>query len=87
MEFTVKGQNFFLLPVDIVGTISNDNDNPLQWKDLTQKEYYCRLVSKSDNELVFSAQGSTGHSALYLGAICSNDRETIYWTNVSRPLP
>lgn len=87
MEFIVAGSGFDLLPNDIVATYSISNDDPLTGRYHMSTLYYCQLIYKSDNELIFESSDAAAHSALYLGAILSSDREAIYWLNESKPLP
>lgn len=87
IRFTVTGRGFDNLPSDVVGTISFYNDDPLRFRYETGPNFYCTIISKSNSEIVLAAAGAVEHSALYLGAILSNDRETIFWINETRPLP
>lgn len=76
-----------MLPDDIIGVLSYDNDNPLNGLKTTALGYYCELVSKNNNTMVFSSLYSAVHPAIYLGALVDKNRTTIYWINESKPLP
>lgn len=46
------------------------------------------LTERSNERLVFAASDLVGHpSTLYLGCICSAERNVVYYVNESRPLP
>jgi hypothetical protein len=45
------------------------------------------IESRTDNEITFAAGEAAEHVPLYLGAILSADRSTVYWVNNTRPLP
>lgn len=87
MEFAIEGRNLDLLPNDIIGVVSNHNDNPLEGRYSVDDNFYCQVVSITTNTLVLSARSAVPHGALYLGGIVSNDRTVVYWQNDSAPLP
>lgn len=87
-EFGVYGKGLNLLPDDCVGILATDNDNPLENIESTAADRLEVLVSKTYNSAVFRyASQHWVNANLYLGAIVSADRSTIYWTNTSKPLP
>lgn len=82
------GSGLLSIPSDAIGLYANSNDEPLAFRfsDLVDDLY--RITIRTDNMIRFSAVSpSTVHYDNYLGAIVSNDRQTVFWTNNSRPLP
>ena len=84
----MSGEGFDLIPNDAVLVTSDDNNRPLAHRDATGDVYVASILSKTATEIVF-ATGYTGSysSAQYAGAILSDDRQTVYWVNETRPLP
>ena len=86
--FNVRGKGFQLIPDDALGLFSNNNNVPLEHLDDNRNQYLYYIAERSANELSFlCGDPTTAHGANYLAAIVSNDRETIYWVNDSKPLP
>lgn len=85
-EFTVTGHNFDLLPDDIIGVMSNSNNNPLDNLKRTDEGYYCVLSSKNNSTMIFSSQIPLRHYATYLGAIVNSNRIAVYYVNNAQPL-
>lgn len=83
----MTGSDFELLPDDVVGILSNHNEDPLEGRYWMNDNAYCSVVSKSENEIKLAAERSSSHEELYLGAIVSKDRTIVYWQNDSAPLP
>lgn len=71
-----------------MGIRSAMNDDPLSRRYATGNGHIYRLEVVSDEEAVALLGADTQVNApVYFSAILSNDRETIYWVNYSRPLP
>lgn len=87
VEYIVTGSGFSALPSNVIAVSSNDNDNPLVGRYQTNPDIYAVMIERTDTMVRFAANSNLGHSALYLGAIVSNDREHIFYLNTSRPLP
>lgn len=84
----MTGKAFDLLPVDAIGILAKNNDNPLELRNTSYPPNLLDIAEKSDETLTLNARQVTSHiDAYYLGAIISADRETVYWVNESRPLP
>lgn len=88
MEFELIGSNFNELPQQFIGITSDDNALPLKEQNTTQSGLLFYVVERTDTRIVLrnNYTGSYG-SAKYLGALLSEDRQTVYWTNTTRPLP
>lgn len=87
-NFVLKGSNFDKLPADAVGVIANDNDRPLYFVGTATDTQTFEIVSKTATTLEVAQVTTSSHSLpIYLGAIVSADRETIYWVNNTKPLP
>ena len=77
-----------MIPADAIGIYSHDNDNPLEFQHDEAAYRLFSIVEQSESTLRLRPQTvSTIHTPVYLGGIVSQDRETIYWVNTSRPLP
>lgn len=64
-----------------------DNDNPTQFKDTEDTNLMFTISVVSDRELIATAVYATTHTIPnYLGCIVSEDRQTIYWVNNTKPL-
>lgn len=64
------------------------NDNPLQFRYTTEGTQMYGIDSKTDTLMEMSQVITSQHGLnVYLGAILSADRETIYWINDTEPLP
>ena len=86
--FVLQGRGFDNIPNDAVGVYSDNNDDPLQNKDTTVAYRLFDVIEKSSTLMVMGHQVSTTvASPVYLGAILSSDRQTVYWINESKPLP
>lgn len=87
-DFSLSGLNFTMIPVDAVGILSGLNDNPAAQRDSTSKSWIASVNVLSDSYMEVNQDIARTHSTpVYLGMIVSNDRETVYWVNNSRPLP
>ena len=87
-EFMLRGCNFGLIPSDAIGVLSNDNDRPLMNRN-TQRASDMVSVGQIGGYrmLLQQAEEHTHANRMYLGAILSADRQTVYWENTTRPLP
>lgn len=85
--FEVAGHGLLSIPWDAVGVISNDNNDPLIFKDRLDSFIYTVLTGRSNERLDFIQPENHYYTSFYLGAIVSADRQTVYWVNRSRPLP
>ncbi len=85
---TLRGENLDIIPVDAIGVLSSENENPLELR-YTQSDYNtASIVSISEDEIELRFNGESSHLAnVYLGAIVSQDREVVYWMNETSPLP
>lgn len=74
--------------MDAIGVVAFANDTPLQNR-YTESETRITNVTSVTNNVVTLEQAAEHSlaSPYYLGAIVSQDRETIYWVNETRPLP
>lgn len=87
-RYTIVGGGFGEIPDNAIAIPSTENDNPLQLKDTQNPASLMRIVSKTENTIVFEATEAAFHVApAYIGAILSADRSTEYWINMSRPIP
>ena len=82
------GRGFSLIPDDAIGIASYDNEDPLQNRYSDEGYNLQDVIVESDGSMY--TQYISSHRLnenMYLGAIVSNDRETVYWVNETRPLP
>lgn len=84
-NFTLQGVNFSSLPSGAVGIIATYNDDPLHYVN-GGANFEISLSIVSDTE-ISALHNTTMNNPSYFGAIVSNDRQTIFWVNTSRPLP
>lgn len=83
--FVLEGHNFDMIPGDAFGLYATNNGNPLQNR---RDNYGYVITEKTATHMVLaSTAASSAHPANFLGGIVSSDRETIYWTNETNPLP
>ena len=88
MPFELTGRGFSGIPDDAVGVWSDDNGNPLVYRDSNLPYNRSVIVAKDDRQITL--QYTETHQASVprdLGAIVSADRQTVYWVNETRPLP
>lgn len=77
-----------MLPPNVIGVLSDDNDNPIKYLGGGPQDFVLPVVLRQATHLVLQKDwGGALSNSYYLGAIVSPDRHTIYWTNRSRPLP
>lgn len=68
--------------------MSYDNEEPLMYLNDTEGQHLYDIQDKTNQAMTLRVKLATTLSAAnYLGAIVSSDRQTIYWTNNSKPLP
>lgn len=87
LRFVLRGAGFDAIPDDAVAVPSQYNDRPLVNRNVTDPDVLMVIESRTENEIVFSAAREANLHEGYLGSILSNDRETIYWVNETKPLP
>lgn len=86
--FVLKGKGFSLIPNDAIGLYSNQNNNPLVYRQSLSPDTLYVIENKTNTTIEFvSMEPLETHGANYLGAIVSADRQTIYWINETMPLP
>lgn len=85
--FRLQGSGFLSIPQDAVGLFAYQNDKPLQFIDAVQDTYLLDVNVISDTEMEVTGRIETFHYANYLGGIVSNDRQIVFWTNNSMPIP
>lgn len=88
-DFELEGYDLDLIPQDAVGIISTSNDDPMIYR-YSQSLLYAHPVSGVTSTKVFVGDPLQSHNLnvpAYLGAIVSNDRNTVYWVNETQPLP
>lgn len=84
----LEGLGFGHLPVDAVGIYSADNNDPLHNQYATEVYRTFRITERTDTMMVLVAnQSFVVRDPVYLSAILSSDRETVYWVNNTKPLP
>lgn len=87
-DFTLVGLNFSLIPADAVAILSGRNDAPDFQRFSTSNSWLGAVNVIDDTHLEVLQDMERPHSTpVYLGMIVSNDRQTVYWVNNTRPLP
>lgn len=87
-EFSLVGRHFNNIPSDAVGLLAINNETPLAFINASSAELLYDITVVDDEHLTaVSKKPTTGHSANYLGAIVSADRQSVYWVNEAKPLP
>ena len=87
LNFTFKGRGFSNVPSDAVVITSFQNNTPLMYRYETDNVSVLPVTIVDDNTLTAVGGEHEYGTRRYPGAILSNDRETIYWVNNTRPLP
>lgn len=87
-DMVLRGFNFGLIPSDAIGVLSDDNERPLMNRN-TQRASDMVAVGQINGYMMTLTQAEehTHANRMYLGAILSADRQTVYWENTTRPLP
>lgn len=88
-EFNLRGKHFDLIPNDAIGVLARENGNPTELVNTSSAVYLLEVMNRIDDTDVTFEQGEIHNlsTPVYLGAIVSLDRQTIYWVNRSQPLP
>lgn len=86
--FNLNGENFDEIPNDAVAVVATNNEEPLQFRYSTSAGNVMHVAQKTNTAMLiqYDELQTTGN-AVYLGAILSRDRSTIYWVNKTKPLP
>lgn len=85
--FSLEVEAGWLVPDDALLVVSNNNDNPLAFIDGAARYFY-PITSRTDSSIVFSLSTSNSFGEdMYGAAIVSQDKQTVYWENKSKPLP
>ena len=88
MEPVLRGRGFSEIPDDAIGIGATSNADPLQNIATTNAVLLLQIAKKTDITMKMTQDGKHGHvNAVYLGAIVSADRQTVYWVNNTQPLP
>lgn len=86
-EFEVYG-DLGIIPNDAVAIMSDDNTNPTVYIGTQNVNIILPIVDRSYGRIRFAGDVAITHgSPWYLGIIVSADRQTIYWTNNTQPMP
>lgn len=84
----LKGHGFENIPTHALGIVSTRNTEPLINIRSTSAAEIIPIKTKTPTEITLGQESVHTHgSSTYLGAIVSQDRETIYWVNDTAPLP
>lgn len=77
-----------MIPRNAIGVLSSQNANPGQYRysDSTSWIGTVNIINDSNMEVLQDRAHNHGTNA-YLGMIVSEDRETVYWVNTTKPLP
>lgn len=87
-DFGLRGFNFALIPSDAIGVLSDDNDRPLMNRNSQRASDMVSVAQLDGMRMTLTQAGEHTHAnRMYLGAILSADRQTVYWENTTRPLP
>lgn len=87
-DITLNGFNFGLIPSDAIGILSDDNDRPLMHRNTQRPSEMVDISQIGAYRMTLTqAEEHTHANRMYLGAILSADRQTVYWENTTRPLP
>ena len=88
LGFDLFGRYFNVLPNDAVGVIATNNDNPIEHIESSVDIFFFKIEKISDLRLrLYQDNVHSFTNAVYVGAIVSADRQTIYWQNDTKPLP
>lgn len=83
----LAGNGMTLIPSDAIVLFSSSNDAPLVWRYRQGAEYYAPINIVNDEEVQFESIEVQYAVPIYASAIVSEDRQTVYWINNTRPLP
>lgn len=84
----LRGTGFSLIPSNAVAIISESNDYPMGYQHTSNQKYIFPITVIDSQTAVVEYQNALHFdNPIYVGGIVSEDRETIYWVNETRPLP
>lgn len=87
-NYVVVGRGFNLIPMDAVGIFANSNPAPLEFIETSSPDLLFDISEKTNTRMVLVSRSPIAHvKDSFLGGIVSNDRQTVFWTNDTRPLP
>lgn len=86
-EGQLIGTGMTLLPADAVVILARSNDSPLAWLENQDPAYNTSVSIVNDEQVNFKFEEAVFNLPVYIGALVSSDRQTIYWVNRTRPLP
>ena len=88
MEPTLVGRGFQDVPDNAIGIASSNNNSPLEYINTESAGLMMQITEKSETRMSLTQGRERSHAVpLYLGAIVSADRQTVYWVNNTQPLP
>lgn len=77
-----------MIPSNAVAIISENNNNPMANRYTTNQKYVFPVSIIDSRTAIVEYQNALHFDhPIYIGGIVSEDRETIYWENNTRPLP
>lgn len=76
-----------LIPEGAIVIYSSHNDEPLMWRYRQDAAYSAPIEVVNDNMIQFEGIEVQFAVPVYVGAILSANRQTIYWVNNTQPLP
>lgn len=86
--FELQGFGLSQVPLGSIGVLSTDNERPLMNRNSSRGSLLTYVDVVSANHMTLHPDGEyTRTDKVYLGAILSADRQTVYWENTTRPLP
>lgn len=87
MEVILTGRGFGIIPDDAIGIGATRNEDPVQFVSSTNEALLMTIAEKNENRMQMTQAAQYTHNLpVYLGAIVSPDRQTVYWVNRTRPL-
>lgn len=88
IDCVLEGENLDLIPADAVGILATGNASPTAQSHVEYPDWIYDIVSRTETRIVLRVRSAVVHGFnTYVGCLVSPDRETIYWTNETRPLP
>lgn len=83
----MTGRGFNNIPDDALGVLAYSNTAPAENINTERDDWLYLMDEKTPTKLVLRQKISGTHGIqTYLGAIVSQDRQTIYWVNETTPL-
>ena len=84
----VEGYGFPLIPENAWVILSDDNDNPLKYANVSANDYRMIIHDKTATSMRMEQFfGTLNLGPSYLGAILTPDRTEVIWVNDTKPLP